>query len=103
MIKGDEYMKHHRTEWINVTVDRIVSTKPVRIFSIMLSPTGGNADIHVYDGESTTDPEICAIYALTNLSFLYNMEPGLVTKRGLYIDVGTNVDNVLVQYEQLAE
>ena len=101
-MKGDaENMKHHRTIWVNVTADMIVSTKPVRIFSILLTPAAGNADITLYDGESITDPEISCVRTLQHLSFLFNLEPGLVTRRGLFVDIGATVDNVLIQYEQL--
>lgn len=94
---------NHRTNWVYVTSDQVISTKPVRIFSVMVTPGSGNADITLYDGEGTGDPEISCIKTLQYLTFLYNLEPGLVTHRGLYVDVGSNVDNVLIQFEQLDE
>lgn len=101
MAKKPDYTVKHRTVWRYVTADEIISTKGVRLFSIILTPSGGNAAITLYDGESTADPIISKITTLQYLSFLYNLDPGLVTERGLYVDIGSNVGNVLIQYEQL--
>jgi len=89
--------------WTNVKNSQVISTSRVVINCIMLTPTGGNADCTIYDGESASDPEISCLQTLQYLTFLWNLDPPLETQRGLYIALGSNVDNVLVSYRILQD
>lgn len=85
--------------WRTITKDGVVSPNPSQLGAVILSPDGtaNVADITLYDGESTSDPKILTIYSGTGSTRVINFTPYLETKRGLYVDIGSNVDSVLVQ------
>ena len=86
-------------DYITSAVDTKVCTAPVTIVSVIVTPDANQkADITLYDGEGTKDPEIIKIRTLANDTKVINFAPGLVTERGLYLDVGSNVADVLIQF-----
>ncbi len=82
-----------------ITGDRVVSRSPVFVSSIVItSDGGGEADAKLYDGVSTTDPVLLSIYTVDEAMAQLNFNPPLETQRGLFVDIGTNVTEVLIVY-----
>lgn len=89
----------NKYDYIHSTVDIQVSTAPVTIACIIITPRDTKkGDITLYDGESASDPKIMAFRSLAGQSLVVNFVPGLLTKRGLYLDVGGDVENVFIQF-----
>jgi len=88
-----------KTLYQRITVDQVISTSPVKIYALIITSDGnGDADAGVYDGESTSDNKIVTLYTVDeSLASIIFAEP-LETQRGLFIDIGSNVTEVLVQY-----
>jgi len=84
--------------WTCVETSQVVSTSPVKVRALIVTDSGGNADITMYDGESSDDPLLTKVRTLQNLSTVFNLDPPLETRRGLYVAVGSNVNNVLIHY-----
>lgn len=85
--------------WTRVETSQVISTSPACVGAVLVTANGsGNADITLYDGTSASDPIIIAIRALQNQTRVVNFQPYLVTRRGLYVAIGDNVQGVVVQY-----
>lgn len=88
-------------EWQRVTDSVKISSSHVCVGELILTDDGGgHADITLYDGESDQDPPILTIRATQNQSRPIIFQPYLVTKRGLYISVGSNVSELLILFSQ---
>jgi len=85
--------------WIRITGDQVVSPNPSKIGSVILTPDSDSskADITLYDGESTGDPQLITIRGGGGITKVVNFQPYLETHRGLYCDIGSNVEEVLIQ------
>lgn len=88
-----------RYNWVRVTVDQVVSKSPGYIGSVIIVSDGsGNASATIYDGESTGDPVILTVKTVNNTMSTVNFQPALKTERGIYVDIGSNVNELLVQH-----
>jgi hypothetical protein len=86
---------------IRVTASGKISTSRVWVGEVILTDNGnGNADITLYDGENDNEPVLCTIRAIQNETKVVNFTPYLVTERGLYIKVGSNVNEALIFYAE---
>lgn len=87
------------SDYITSAVDTKVCTAPVSIERVVVTPdSAAVGDITLYDGESSNDPEILTIRTASGETKVIPFAPGLKTKRGLYLDVGSNVEDVLIQF-----
>ncbi|GAI03240.1 unnamed protein product [marine sediment metagenome] len=68
-----------------------------------MTPSGDNASIRIYDGESAEDPMIGHVYTSIKVTREYHIAGGLETHRGLYIGALDHVEGVLVIWEPLGE
>jgi len=86
-------------EWVSLINDTIVCHTPAFIFSIFIvSNGGGEADAYVYDGQNAAALKFIHIDTVDEACFQYNWFPPLYFQHGIYIDRGTNVLQVGVQY-----
>ncbi len=86
-------------DWITSAVATQVCTAPVTISGIIVTPGSGVVgDVTLYDGESTGDPKILSIRTGSGETKVISFVEGLLTKKGLYLDVGLNVEGVLIQF-----
>ena len=91
-------MKSNR--FVVIDTDSLVSAKGLLLKGIVLltSVTGG--DIVIYDGQdATSGRKICTFKGLANVSLPVSFGEGLRLERGLFIDVGSNVTEVLVFFD----
>lgn len=85
--------------WVRVTNSQPVCTAPGYIGCIVLTDNGsGNADITLYDGESASDPQLLKVRTLQHSTKVIRFQPPLTTQRGLYVTVGSNVNEALIQH-----
>jgi len=86
--------------WVRATVDRVVCTAPGWIGCVILTPTSASkrADCTIYDGESSGDPEILSILGGSGETKVVRFQPPLKTQRGLYLDIGGDTQEVLIQH-----
>lgn len=90
--------------WDRFTSDNKVSLSPCSIGCVIITPNGqGSGDVTLYDGESTGDPKIIKLISGNSYTKVIRFQPPLITERGLYLDIGDNVDSVLIQYERYKE
>jgi len=87
--------------WIRITTSQVVSRLPCLFRSVVVTPNGESNKglVTVYNGVSTSDPELYAIRAGTGESKQVTFDPPLVCDRGLYVLLGSHVDECLVQYD----
>lgn len=87
-------------DWIRATVDRVICTAPTWISTIIITPSSASkkADITLYDGESTSDPQILKVMGGAGENKVIRFDPPLKTKRGLYLDVGGDCQEVVIQF-----
>jgi len=86
--------------WIRCTYDQVISKTPGCIVAIIITPSSASkrADVTLYDGESTSDPQIIHVMGGTGENKVINFSPPLKTQRGLYLDVGGDCQEVLIQH-----
>ena len=85
--------------WQRLTSDNKVSNTPCLIATVVVMPHDSKqAKAVLYDGESSSDPQIIEIKTATGVSKSINFNPPLQTSRGLFVDFTSDADEVLVHY-----
>lgn len=82
-----------------VTADELLSPRPCWLHYACLVVSAASTDSALYDGHNTTGDLIITLEsaAVTNLEF--RPAKPVYCKQGLFVDVGTNVSGVFVQWE----
>lgn len=84
-------------EWI--TAARLITSKPCRLLSLIITPSTATAIVIVYDGENTSAPVILQADLVVQETMQLNFPGGIKTDRGLFIGSFTDITGVLVQWE----
>ena len=86
--------------WVRSKLDRVISNTPCHVYSIIMTPddTQNACNVVLYDGESTGDPRVLGVRTGAGVTRMLHFNPPLQTQRGLYLDAGDNVDDVLIQF-----
>lgn len=89
--------------WTRITTSAVVSKVPCYLGSVVFTPNGdsNNGNVTLYNGESTADPSITTLRSGTGQSMAVPFTPPLFCPRGLYVVLGSHVDECLIQYEPL--
>jgi len=89
--------------WTRLTTDQVVSKVACNLGAVVVTPNGDSkkGNIVLYDGESTSDLPIITIRTGTGVTKTVRFTPPLLCRRGLYVDLGSHVDECLVQWEPL--
>jgi len=86
-------------QWQVVTVDTLICTRSGFVFALWIASEGtAEADAIVYDGQSIAPTRLVNLYAVDEAMAILNFFPPLYFQQGIYIDVGTNVAQVGIQY-----
>ena len=82
--------------WTNISVDTRITTHPALLHGLVLlcSTTGG--DVTVYSGQDTSGQKIGTFEGIADQSTPVMFAPPLECDSGLYVDVGSNVTEVLI-------
>lgn len=94
-------MDSEKYSWAWVTADRLLSTGPCELVSAYLVVSAASTDTHLYDGANTNGDKIVTLESAVATGHLFNPPVPLYCRRGLYVDVGTSVTGVLVQWREL--
>lgn len=82
-----------------MTADGVVSESPAFIFSVIIaSDGGGEADADLYDGHSASGEKVLDLYCADEVMAGLRFNPPMFFNRGIYVDIGTNCESVVVQY-----
>ncbi len=87
--------------WTRQTFDGVISRIPTLLYGIVITPDSGtnNADVTLYNGESTSDEKICQLRSGAGISSQHIFEQPIICSRGLYVDIGTNVTEVMICWD----
>lgn len=83
-----------------VTDDQVVVNVPVKLVAVVLTATsGGAASATIYDGVNDDGEIVAVVKALANTTFSMEFYGGVHITTGIYVDLGSNVQGLLVVYE----
>lgn len=86
--------------WTRTTVDECLSNSKTHVAAVIITPTSqASGTVTLYNGKSTSDPQVIVLQTGTTESKTVNFNPPLYLDRGLYVDVGDNVDDLLIQFD----
>jgi len=89
-----------KVDWEAVSIDGLLFPNAAFVFSVSIhSDGGGEADAILYDGTSALNTQkgidlYCADEEMAQLNYW----PPLYFSKGIFLDVGTNVKKVIVQF-----
>lgn len=87
-------------QWLNTASDVLVSREPGDFHGCVLLASALGGDVTFYDGTSTASGhKILQVKGAQNVSKRIVFNPPLWCPRGLYVDVGSSVTEVLVLWE----
>lgn len=87
--------------WAWVTSDRQLSDGPCELLMVVLVPSATTIDTVIYNGDNTTGDKILQFNITVVLNWGFIPPVPIYCDKGLYIDIGTNVTGVLVQWREL--
>lgn len=88
-----------RLEYDRTAVDKKVCNRPVFLYAAhLVASTGGVATAVIKDGHDTGGEAVVYLAALTSSCDPRRFNPPIYLKKGLYVDVGSNVTAVLVHF-----
>jgi len=93
----------HGVGWTRLTADGVVTAQPVLLHGLVLlvSTTGG--DVTLYNGQDAGSGRVVGRFeAIADQSTSIPFYPPLRCENGLYVDVGSNVTELLVLWERIA-
>lgn len=97
-----ELCKKIRTE--RVIADGVVSNTPSLIYSLTItSDSGGAGTATVYDGSSPKADQKVDISTIDDDTRHHNYFPPMYFRRGIYVDLGSNITSVVVRYQDVRE
>lgn len=94
-------MDSREYSWAWVTADRRLSLGPCELVFALLTAGAGNADVTLYDGENTSGDIILTLEALQHVTQQAHLLVFAYCRRGLYVDIGTNVTGCFIQWREL--
>jgi hypothetical protein len=82
-----------------VAADKKVCNRPCYLYAAQLvSNTSGASTAVIRDGHDTSGEVVVDLAALTSSNDPRRWDPPIYFKKGLFVDIGTNVTSVLVHY-----
>jgi len=85
-----------------VTQNQVVVPGKAVIKAVVLTATGaGDADATLYEGRDDAGRVLFVIRALANYSQQIAFDGGVPVEDGLYVQLGSNVEGVLILWEPL--
>jgi len=87
--------------WEWVTSDRVLAIGPCELIYAHLVVSAASADTHLYDGKSAAGKKIVTLVSAVATGMNFAPPEPIKCEQGLYVDFGTNVTGVLVQWRPL--
>lgn len=87
------------TSCVRVTGDQRLISRPSYLFSLVISSNGdGDADALIYDGENVKGVARFDLFAVDEAQQQLSFDPPVYMERGIFVDVGSNVESVVIQF-----
>ena len=92
-----------KSAWVRITTSQVVSKVKCLLRGVIVTPNGESNKglVTFYNGESTGDPAIMICRAGTGETKQVVFATPLLCDRGLYVVLGSHVDECLIEYEPL--
>lgn len=88
--------------WAWVTADRLLSTGPCElVYAQAVSDGGEIKDTWLYDGANTNGDKIINLQKGTDGNITVSPKVPIYCQHGLYVDIGSSTEGVLVQWREL--
>ena len=91
--------------WVNTTIDGVISKVKSILYSLTITPDSSTnvANCTLYNGENATEEAIGSFYSGAGRSNQIVFNPPLICSRGIYLDAGSNVGSIVIQYDVIKE
>lgn len=87
--------------WKRITKDEQLSTGECELLYVDVEPSATDSEVAIYNGESTTEQEVHTLFSSTRRNVVFSPPVPVYCRRGLYIDIGSHVTAVFVQWREL--
>ncbi len=94
-------MESKNYSWQYVTIDSQLCEGPCELVSAYLVVSAASTDSAIYNGMGTKGDKIVDLKSAAVTGHLFNPPVPVYCNKGLYVDVGTSVSGILVQYRKL--
>ena len=94
-------MNSKEFSWAWVTDDRVLSLGPCELLYAYLVPSDATTDSVIYNGQNTKGDAIVTLKAAAVTGHKFTPKVPVYCDKGLYVDVGTNVSGIFVQWRDL--
>ena len=81
-----------------VTADARLCEKECELIFAYMLPSAANADVSLYDGENTSGDLIATLKEAAVSGHRFRPPVPIYCRKGLYVDVGSNVTGILVMW-----
>lgn len=87
--------------WRWITQDTLINEGETLLHKLMVNASVSGGDVTLYEGLDASSGRMIGIFtALANSVVTLNFD-GLYLDRGLFVDIGSNINGVLVVYDTL--
>lgn len=84
-----------------VTADEKLYAGECELIYACLVPTGSTTNTHIYNGVDTSGDKVITLHSATARMMPFSPKVPVYCRKGLYIDVGSSVTGVFVQWREL--
>ena len=92
-------MNDKNVHWAYVTADRLLAEKACWLHWAYLVVSASTTDSAMYDGHDTSGRKIADLKSAVVTNHEFSPPKPIYCQQGLYVDVGSNVSGIFVQYE----
>ena len=85
--------------WMWVTSDTLLSDKPCWLYYAYLVVSAASIDSALYNGIDTSGDKIVTLKSAAITGHEFRPPKPIYCSKGLYVDIGTSVTGIFVQYE----
>lgn len=97
-------MESKEFSWAWVTADMLLSHRPCELaYAQAVSDGGEIKDTWLYNGENTNGEKIINLQSGHHGNGILSPEVPIYCYRGLYVDIGSSTEGVLVQWRELGD
>jgi len=94
----------HAIGWENYAADAIVHQGPCLLYGVVVLASAAGGDATLYEGQDASSGRKIGVFkGGANLSLPIMLPKPLYAARGLYLDVGTSITEVLIGFEPVDE
>ena len=94
-------MESKEFSWKLVIADELLSRGPCELLYAHLVPSGATTNSSLYDGQNTLGEKIVTLVEAVVTGLDFRPAQPVYCRRGLYVDVGSSVTGIFVQWREL--